>query len=74
MRSPVPVFLAAGALVSFLASFFAADAAIGLVLGGAADRKQVRTDAEQASITAEFAVSSAHGAWDMLDLHGLACG
>ena len=46
--------------------------AIGLVLGGPADRKQVRTDAEQASITAEFAVPPAHGAWDILDLHGLA--
>jgi DNA repair protein RecN (Recombination protein N) len=45
--------------------------AIGLVLGGAADRKQVRAGADQAGITAEFSVSPEHPAWRVLDLHGL---
>lgn len=45
--------------------------AIGLVLGGAANRKQVRTGADQASITAEFDVPDDHAAWQVLDAHGL---
>jgi DNA repair protein RecN (Recombination protein N) len=40
--------------------------ALGLVLGGAADRKQVRAGAEQAMITAEFAVSAQHPVWKVL--------
>jgi len=40
--------------------------ALGLVLGGAADRKQVRAGADQAIISAEFAVDPEHPVWDLL--------
>ena len=40
--------------------------ALGLVLGGAADRKQVRAGADQAIISAEFAVDPDHPVWDLL--------
>lgn len=45
--------------------------AIGLVLGGPVNRKQVRAGAEQASVTAEFMLEDTHGAWRVLDDHGL---
>ncbi len=40
--------------------------ALGLVLGGAADRKQIRSGAEQAVISAEFAIAAQHPVWDVL--------
>lgn len=40
--------------------------ALGLVLGGGADRKQVRAGAEQAIISAEFALAPEHPVWDVL--------
>lgn len=46
--------------------------AIGLVLGGPANRKQVRAGAEQASITAEFSLPAEHPAWRALEAHGIA--
>ena len=45
--------------------------AIGLVLGGPANRKQVRVGADQASITAEFDVPENHSAWRVLEAHGI---
>lgn len=45
--------------------------AISLVLGGPVNRKQVRTGADQASITAEFALDANHAAWSVLRAHGL---
>lgn len=45
--------------------------AISLVLGGPANRKQVRSGAEQASVSAEFSVAPMHAAWRVLDAHGL---
>ncbi|MEM7328851.1 MAG: DNA repair protein RecN [Pseudomonadota bacterium] len=45
--------------------------AINLVLGGPVNRKQVRAGSDQASITAEFMLSSDHAAWSVLDEHGL---
>ncbi|MEM9179388.1 MAG: DNA repair protein RecN [Pseudomonadota bacterium] len=45
--------------------------AISLVLGGPANRKQVRAGAEQASITAEFALPADHAAWSVLQAHDL---
>lgn len=46
--------------------------AIGLVLGGPANRKQVRAGDDQASITAEFDVPENHSAWQVLEAHGIA--
>ncbi len=46
--------------------------ALGLVLGGAANRKQVRTGAEQASVTAEFALEADHQVWQVLTAQGYA--
>lgn len=46
--------------------------AISLVLGGPANRKQVRAGADQAAITAEFALDPSHVAWQRLDAQGLA--
>ena len=40
--------------------------ALGLVLGGAADRKQIRSGAEQAIISAEFAIAAHHPVWTVL--------
>ena len=45
--------------------------AISLVLGGPANRKQVRAVADQASITAEFALPADHAAWLVLQAHDL---
>ncbi|MEP1143374.1 MAG: DNA repair protein RecN [Henriciella sp.] len=45
--------------------------ALGLVLGGAADRKQVRAGEDQASISAEFSVPEEHPVWSMLSGHGI---
>ena len=45
--------------------------AISLVLGGPANRKQVRAGADQASITAEFALPADHAAWLVLQAHDL---
>lgn len=45
--------------------------AIGLVLGGSVNRKQVRAGADQASVTAEFILDASHAAWRVLDAHGL---
>ena len=45
--------------------------AISLVLGGPVNRKQVRAGADQASITAEFALAADHSAWSVLHAHGL---
>ncbi|MEO1137090.1 MAG: DNA repair protein RecN, partial [Pseudomonadota bacterium] len=45
--------------------------AISLVLGGPVNRKQVRAGADQASITAEFALEADHAAWSVLESHGL---
>lgn len=45
--------------------------AINLVLGGAADRKQVRAGADQATTSAEFSVPPEHPAWEVLNAHGL---
>lgn len=46
--------------------------ALGLVMGAAADRKQVRAGADQASITAEFSLVASHPAWDVLARHDIA--
>ena len=46
--------------------------AIGLVLGGPANRKQVRAGTDQASIAAEFDVPEDHSAWQVLKAHGIA--
>ncbi|MBR9835911.1 MAG: AAA family ATPase, partial [Alphaproteobacteria bacterium] len=40
--------------------------ALGLVLGGAANRKMVRAGDEQAMVTAEFALPEAHKVWPIL--------
>lgn len=45
--------------------------ALGLVLGGQADRSQVRTGADQASISAEFAIDADHPVWTLLRESGL---
>ena len=45
--------------------------ALGLVLGGAVNRKQVRIGADQASISAEFSVSPDHPVWSILAAHDL---
>jgi DNA repair protein RecN (Recombination protein N) len=45
--------------------------ALGLVMGGPADRKQVRVGAEQANITAEFLLPPDHPAWTVLERHEL---
>ncbi|NQY39944.1 MAG: DNA repair protein RecN [Henriciella sp.] len=45
--------------------------ALGLVMGGPADRKQVRVGAEQANITAEFALPPEHPVWDILQQHSI---
>lgn len=47
--------------------------ALGLVLGGPANRKAVRKGCEQASITAEFAIAGDHPVWMQLIHHGLQC-
>ncbi len=41
--------------------------AIGLVLGASADRKQVRSGADKATIRAEFSVAADHPIWQLLD-------
>ena len=45
--------------------------ALGLVLGGPVNRKQVRTGADQARISAEFSAPSDHPAWSILEQHDL---
>ncbi|MEL6415356.1 MAG: AAA family ATPase, partial [Pseudomonadota bacterium] len=45
--------------------------ALGLVMGGPADRKQVRAGSDQANITAEFSLPSTHPAWDILHRHSI---
>ncbi len=45
--------------------------ALGLVLGGAANRKMVRAGKQQASVTVEFSLSQNHAAWDVLTENGL---
>ncbi|MEL6726964.1 MAG: DNA repair protein RecN [Pseudomonadota bacterium] len=46
--------------------------ALGQVLGATADRKQVRSGADQASITAEFSLPESHVAWGVLSDQGIA--
>ena len=46
--------------------------ALGLVLGGAANRKMVRAGEAKASVTAEFALPPKHAVWDVLVDNGLA--
>jgi DNA repair protein RecN (Recombination protein N) len=43
--------------------------ALGLVLGGPVNRQQVRAGADQASVSAEFAVPDLHPAWQVLRDH-----
>nr|WP_070959073.1 DNA repair protein RecN [Hyphomonas sp. Mor2] len=43
--------------------------ALGLVLGAAADRKQVRAGADKAIIRAEFSVAHEHPVWALLEAH-----
>lgn len=45
--------------------------ALALVLGGNADRKQIRSGAEQASISAEFVLPDTHPAWQVLEERGI---
>jgi len=45
--------------------------ALGLVLGGPADRKQVRAGEEQAIISAEFAVAPDHAVWAVLEQNAI---
>ncbi|MEO1305566.1 MAG: DNA repair protein RecN [Pseudomonadota bacterium] len=45
--------------------------ALGLVLGGPVNRKQVRTGADQARISAEFSAPLDHPAWSILEQHDL---
>ena len=45
--------------------------ALSLVLGGSADRTQIRSGADQAVISAEFTAPSDHPIWKVLDEHGL---
>ncbi|MHA7900193.1 MAG: DNA repair protein RecN [Henriciella sp.] len=45
--------------------------ALGLILGGPADRKQVRIGADQANLSAEFLIAEDHPAWSTLEAHGL---
>ncbi|MEO0606794.1 MAG: DNA repair protein RecN [Pseudomonadota bacterium] len=45
--------------------------ALALVLGGAANRQQIRAGADQASVSAEFGAHAAHPVWDLLAEQGL---
>lgn len=45
--------------------------ALGLVMGSPADRKQVRVGAEQANITAEFALPQEHPVWGILQRYSI---
>ena len=45
--------------------------ALSLVLGGPADRKQIRAGSDQAVISAEFTAPREHSVWNILDEHGL---
>lgn len=48
--------------------------ALGTALGGAPDKRFVRTGCRQASVVAAFAVEPGHGVWTLLDAAGIAAG